>query len=255
MLRRPPLHYPERPLHHFLQDAADRHPERIALRFGDDVYTYRELDSTGNSLANALTALGVGAGSRVALAITNRPEWVIAQHAVSLAGGAVVLPNPLGRRRSSSTRSASPIPTSSSPTPRSWRRARRRRCARDAHLCRRAPRRQVAVVLGSRLRHPGNVPGAAAGRCPRPRCRVPVQLGHHRAAQGGAPHSPLDGRRCRGLDHGVCLTADDHFQVVILLVHIFGLLNIVTAVAAWARLTVVPALRPRRVLSAIERTG
>ncbi|HEY3673559.1 MAG TPA: AMP-binding protein [Acidimicrobiia bacterium] len=94
MLHRPPLHYPERPLHHFLQDAADRHPERIALRFGDDVYTYRELDSTGNSLATALAALGVGPGSRVALAVTNRPEWVIAQHAVSLAGAAVVLPNP-----------------------------------------------------------------------------------------------------------------------------------------------------------------
>ena len=30
----------------------------------------------------------------MALAITNRPEWIIAQHGVSLAGGAVVLPNP-----------------------------------------------------------------------------------------------------------------------------------------------------------------
>jgi len=94
MFRRPPLHYPERPLHHFLQDAADRHPEKIALRFEDDVYTYRELDSTGNSFANALLALGFGPGTRVALAITNRPEWIIAQHGVSVAGGAVVLPNP-----------------------------------------------------------------------------------------------------------------------------------------------------------------
>ena len=64
MFRRPPLHYPERPLHHFLQDAADRHPEKIALRFEDDVYTYRELDSTGNSFANALLALGFGPGTR-----------------------------------------------------------------------------------------------------------------------------------------------------------------------------------------------
>jgi acyl-CoA synthetase (AMP-forming)/AMP-acid ligase II len=94
MFRRPPLHYPERPLHHFLQDAADRHPEKIALRFEDDSYTYRELDSTGNSFANALLALGFGPGTRVALAVTNRPEWIVAQHGVSLAGGAVVLPNP-----------------------------------------------------------------------------------------------------------------------------------------------------------------
>jgi acyl-CoA synthetase (AMP-forming)/AMP-acid ligase II len=94
MFRRPPLHYPDRPLHHFLQDAADRHPEKIALHFGDDVYTYRELDGTGNSFANALQGLGFGPGARVALAVTNRPEWIIAQHGVSLAGGAVVLPNP-----------------------------------------------------------------------------------------------------------------------------------------------------------------
>jgi len=94
MFRRPPLHYPERPLHHFLQDAADRHPERIGLRFADDTYTYRELDSTGNSLANALVERGFGPGTRVVLAVTNRPEWIIAQHAVSLAGGAVVLVNP-----------------------------------------------------------------------------------------------------------------------------------------------------------------
>jgi long-chain acyl-CoA synthetase len=94
MFRRPPLHYPDRPLHHFLQDAADRHPEKIALRFADDVYTYRELDSTGSSFANALALLGLGASTRVALVVSNRPEWIIAQHGVSLAGGAIVLPNP-----------------------------------------------------------------------------------------------------------------------------------------------------------------
>src|SRR5262249_25395357 len=66
----------------------------IALRFADDVYTYRELDSTGNAFANALGALGFGSGTKVALAITNRPEWIIAQHGVSVAGGTVVLPNP-----------------------------------------------------------------------------------------------------------------------------------------------------------------
>ena len=94
MFHRPPLHYPDRPLYHFLQDSADRHPEQIALRFEDDVYTYRELDGTGNAFANALLGLGLAPGDRVALVVTNRPEWLIAQHAVTLAGGAVVMPNP-----------------------------------------------------------------------------------------------------------------------------------------------------------------
>lgn len=94
MYRRPPLHYPDRPLHHFLQDAADRYAEQIALRFEDDVYTYRELDSTGNAFANALPGLGFSPGDRVALVVSNRPEWIIAEHGVSLAGGTVVMPNP-----------------------------------------------------------------------------------------------------------------------------------------------------------------
>ena len=58
MFHRPPLHSPDRPLHHFLQDAADRHPEKVALRFDDDSYMYREIDSTGNSFAHALAGLG-----------------------------------------------------------------------------------------------------------------------------------------------------------------------------------------------------
>ena len=81
------------------------------MRFEDDVYTYRELDSTGNSFTNALLALGFGPGTRVALAITNRPEWIIAQHGVSLAGGAVVLPNPTWKASEFGRASRSPNPT------------------------------------------------------------------------------------------------------------------------------------------------
>lgn len=94
MLRRPPLHYPDRPFHHFLQDAADHHPERVGLIFGGDRYTYRELDGIGNAFANVLPTLGFGPGERAALVVTNRPEWVLANHGISQAGGATVMPNP-----------------------------------------------------------------------------------------------------------------------------------------------------------------
>ena len=166
MFRRPPLHYPDRPLHHFLQDAADRHPEKIALRFGDDVYTYRELDSTGNSFANALLALGFGPGTRVALAVTNRPEWIIAQHGVSLAGGAVVLPNPSWKASEfehafaltqpdvvvADAALAEVLDAAGAPATRI--------CVDDGRTAR------VAVVLGPRVRHARASPGTA---CPRPR--------------------------------------------------------------------------------------
>ncbi|HVW32868.1 MAG TPA: AMP-binding protein [Acidimicrobiia bacterium] len=93
-LRRPPLHYPDRPFHHFLSDAADRHPERFGLIFGSDRYTYRDLDGLANAVARSLAGLGFRPGQRAALVVTNRPEWIIAQHGISLAGGSAVMPNP-----------------------------------------------------------------------------------------------------------------------------------------------------------------
>ena len=81
--RRPPLHYPDRPFHHFLQDAADRHPEEVGLLFGEDRYTYRDLDGIGNAFAHWLASRGVGKGDRVALVVTNRPEWVLALHGIT----------------------------------------------------------------------------------------------------------------------------------------------------------------------------
>jgi len=90
---RPRLVYPEQPFHQFLRDTADRQPEEVALRFEDEVLTYRELDARGTSLANALTGLGFGLGSRAVLASGNRPEWLLAMHGISQAGGASVLVN------------------------------------------------------------------------------------------------------------------------------------------------------------------
>ncbi|MBW8825233.1 MAG: acyl--CoA ligase [Acidobacteria bacterium] len=90
---RPSLHYPDWPLHRFLQEAADLCPERTALLFDDEQYTYRELDAVGSAFANALSAAGVVTPARVLLSAANRPEWVMAQHGASLAGAATVLGN------------------------------------------------------------------------------------------------------------------------------------------------------------------
>jgi acyl-CoA synthetase (AMP-forming)/AMP-acid ligase II len=95
MLRRPPLHYPDIPLHGLLDRAADRDPEAAALFFGDETFTYRELDGLTNALANGLLEQGIGPGDRVAVAVTNRPEWIIAAYGISRTGASVVMPNPL----------------------------------------------------------------------------------------------------------------------------------------------------------------
>ena len=87
------LSYPDQPLHQFLRDAADSFGDRVAVRFGDDRFTFADLDSQGTRLANALASLGFGLGQRAVLASGNRPEWLMSQHGISQTGGSSVLVN------------------------------------------------------------------------------------------------------------------------------------------------------------------
>jgi len=50
-------------------------PDDIGLRFEGRSYTWREIDRRTDELAAGLHALGVGAGDRVGLLLSNRPEW------------------------------------------------------------------------------------------------------------------------------------------------------------------------------------
>jgi acetyl-CoA synthetase len=70
--------------------------ERIALYYEDDaghtgVYTYRDLQQQANRLSNALVALGVKRGDRVAIVLPQRPETAIA-HIACYQMGAVAMP-------------------------------------------------------------------------------------------------------------------------------------------------------------------
>ncbi|MFG3022412.1 class I adenylate-forming enzyme family protein [Streptomyces sp. NPDC048254] len=94
MLRRAPLHYPDRPLTHFLRDAADRHPEWVALDHGAHTLTFRELDGLSNSFARACTGFGLEAGRRAAVVMHNRLEWLPASYGFLDTGASVALPNP-----------------------------------------------------------------------------------------------------------------------------------------------------------------
>jgi acetyl-CoA synthetase len=74
--------------------AADR--DRVALRWEDEggatsTWTYRELQEQANRLSNALSALGVNRGDRVAIILPQRPETAIA-HLACYQMGAVAMP-------------------------------------------------------------------------------------------------------------------------------------------------------------------
>ncbi|MGD1997039.1 MAG: AMP-binding protein, partial [Anaerolineae bacterium] len=62
----------------FLQDSAERFPEKAALICGDRRLTYAQLDRQANRVANGLLAMGVRRGDRVAVWLPNSVEAVVA---------------------------------------------------------------------------------------------------------------------------------------------------------------------------------
>jgi len=93
----PTLVYPDVPVTKFLEDTANKFPNNPATIFGngsslDAKFTYQQLNEHVNRLANALIAMGVKTGDRVALYLPNCPQYVIGYYAI-LKIGAVVAPN------------------------------------------------------------------------------------------------------------------------------------------------------------------
>ena len=86
-------------LHSGLEDAADRSGPGVALLFGDRSISFAELQSTSGGFARHLSQRGVAPGSRVAVMMSNRPEFVVTVQAVSRLGAASVLLSPAWRSR------------------------------------------------------------------------------------------------------------------------------------------------------------
>ncbi|WP_127355744.1 long-chain-fatty-acid--CoA ligase [Actinacidiphila soli] len=79
--------------------SARTHPDRAALRLGDDSVSYRTLDERSARMAGLLHDRGVKPGDRVAIMLPNTPEFAIAYFGVLRAGGIVVPMNPLLKSR------------------------------------------------------------------------------------------------------------------------------------------------------------
>ena len=160
---------------------------------------------------------------------TNRVEFLVAVEAISKLGAAAVLlspawkarrgrPRPRGhrgppcRRRGGLRRPARPSTSAATPS--------------STSTTRRRPQPSTRCgATGS------PTPDLAGGRRGRPR----LQLRHHRAPQGRAPHPRFDRRRATA--HWVAalgLGPDDRFQVATPPSHILGLLNLLAAVEAGA---------------------
>ncbi len=78
--------------------AAD-HPDRVAIRLGEDTLTYRDLDDASARVAGLLGARNVGPGDPVGLMLPNVPQFAVVYFGVLRAGGVVVPMNPLLKAR------------------------------------------------------------------------------------------------------------------------------------------------------------
>jgi long-chain acyl-CoA synthetase len=93
------LAYPNVPLFKFLDDAAAKFPDRVAVTFLGKQITYRTLLAMVDSFARGLSELGVKKGDRVALYLPNVPHMIIGYYGVLKAGGVCVMTNPLYTER------------------------------------------------------------------------------------------------------------------------------------------------------------
>ena len=74
----------------WIQLAAGRHPDRVAVEGAERSLTYSQLSSAAVSAAGALGELGVRAGDRVALALPGVEDYLVALHGCAVAGAVAV---------------------------------------------------------------------------------------------------------------------------------------------------------------------
>lgn len=93
-LFRPPITFPDVPYDQLLRMAAYRVPDRTAIIYHNQYFTYREVVCMVNCIANGLHNLGLRKGERVCLLMTNRPEYTVSFIAAAGLGLVVSPMNP-----------------------------------------------------------------------------------------------------------------------------------------------------------------
>lgn len=79
---------------HHIEQGRRLFPERPALLFEGETFTYQQLDNLSSRVANGLASLGIGRRDRVALLLANHPAFVISYLGILKLGAIAVAVNP-----------------------------------------------------------------------------------------------------------------------------------------------------------------
>ena len=79
---------PDRRMHELFEDRVRANPDRVAVVYRTQGWSYRELNARANRLGRALLARGLAAEDVVAVVTERNPDWMAAVLAVFKAGGA-----------------------------------------------------------------------------------------------------------------------------------------------------------------------
>jgi long-chain acyl-CoA synthetase len=89
------IHYPQIPVQQLVHVAAATLPHKASTSFYGSELTFRQIRAQMLRMANVLIKLGIKKGDRVALALPNCPQYVIAYYGALSAGAIVVNINPM----------------------------------------------------------------------------------------------------------------------------------------------------------------
>jgi len=205
-----------------LRDRAHSDRDRVAVDFEDGTFTFGEVQARAEAWANTLTAAGAVRGTRVALMSANRPEFVFAVYGALQLGASVVMFSPAWKAAEIDHACGIVSPSVVLGDD-----------AGCAALARALPSAPVVPLADEALR-------TAVERAP---VVDDVEADAVLVFSSGTTGLPKAVRHThRSLGHAVQhwitalgLTDADRFQIATPPVHILGLLNIVTAVAAGTR--------------------
>jgi len=211
-----------------LRERATSDGDRVALDFEDRTFTFGEVQARADAWAGALAAAGVGQGARVALMSANRPEFVFAVYGALQLGASVVMLSPAWKAVEIGHACALVAPGVGIGD-----------AAGCAALAEQLP---TSPVLSLDDEPAATDAPAASDAADDPDADALLVFS---SGTTGMPKAVRHTHRSLGhaVEHWVTalgLTGRDRFQVATPPVHILGLLNIVTAVDAGARIRLHP---------------